>query len=216
MELNTSAAICDVNLEKSYLLDFSKEMVAWVKSEGYSLLDINLFPKPTLAVTTSKRSKSTPDIGKQVATYLWDNYIQYDSLFRKSWGVMDNFLPDNRLSSARRIILIGHGPGGQAIMDLLENRTMSVTNTVRAVIQVVGHDKVPIVPKYSDELRVWYTQHSYVVLPSRHRVLGPETRPRDLKRHGHLSPIEENKPIKMIMRALPGIREYVKTVLEDS
>lgn len=72
MELNTSAAICDVNLEKSYLvkpvrshffpldsiyflqLDFSKEMVAWVKSEGYSLLDINLFPKPTLAVTTSK------------------------------------------------------------------------------------------------------------------------------------------------------------------
>lgn len=89
---------------------------------------------------------------------------------------MDNFLPDNRLSSARRIILIGHGPGGQAIMDLLENRSMyvcllrhkylfthafqamSVTSTVRAVVQVVGHDKVPIVPKYSDELRVWYTQ----------------------------------------------------------
>ncbi|KAF9268927.1 histone deacetylase complex protein [Marasmius fiardii PR-910] len=189
-----SAATCDVNLERSYLLDFSKELITWVKSEGYSLLDINLFPKPTPAVAVSKRSKSAPDIGKQVATYIWDNYIQ--------------------LSSAQRVILIGHGPGGQAIMDLLDNRTMSVMNTVRAVIQVVGHTKVPIVPKYSDELRVWYNKHSYVVLPSRHRVLGPETKPKDLKRHGHLCPIDESQPIKMIMRALPGICEYVKTALE--
>jgi histone deacetylase 6 len=28
--------------------------------------------------------------------------------------------------------------------------------SVRAVVQVVGHSKVPMVPKYSDDLRTWY------------------------------------------------------------
>ncbi|KAL0573198.1 Histone deacetylase hda1 [Marasmius crinis-equi] len=135
-----SAASCDVKLEKSYLIDFSKELIVWVKEAGYSLLDINIFPKPTPPTVVSKRSKSAPDYTKQIATYLWDNYIQ--------------------LSSAQKIVLIGHGPGGHAVMELLENRTTSVMNTVKAVIQVVGHTKVPIVPKFSDDLRVWYTKAS--------------------------------------------------------
>ena len=28
--------------------------------------------------------------------------------------------------------------------------------TVKAVVQVIGHSKVPMVPKYSDDLRAWY------------------------------------------------------------
>jgi hypothetical protein len=60
-----SSVNCDVQLERSYLvriprlylsayyglitvqIDFSKELVNWVKTEGYSLLDVNLFPKPS-------------------------------------------------------------------------------------------------------------------------------------------------------------------------
>ncbi|KAI3618931.1 histone deacetylase clr3 [Moniliophthora roreri] len=183
---------CDVNLERSYLIDFSKELVAWIKKEGYSLLDVNIFPKPFTAQVISRRSKSAPDVGKQIITYLWDNYIQ--------------------LSSAQNIILIGHGPGCYPIMELIENRTNSIGKTVKAVIQVVGHTKVPIVPKDSD-LRDWYTKHSYVVLPHNHRILGPETKPKDLRRHGSLCPIEESQPIKLIMRALPGIQGYIKATL---
>jgi histone deacetylase 6 len=77
-------------------------------------------------------------------------------------------------------------------------------NTVKAVIQVMGHSKLPVVPKHPDELRSWYfkvrpdnmlltdaddaTQHSYVIIPSNHRILNHEFK-NDAKRHGKLSTI---------------------------
>lgn len=33
-------------------IDFSKELIAWVKNEGFSLLDANLFPKPAVVPLT--------------------------------------------------------------------------------------------------------------------------------------------------------------------
>lgn len=30
----------------SFEIDFSKELIAWVKTESYALLDVNLFPRP--------------------------------------------------------------------------------------------------------------------------------------------------------------------------
>lgn len=58
--------MCDVNMEHSYLvhfyffyrcycdqrllqIDFSKELIAWVTSENYALVDVNLFPRPFAA-----------------------------------------------------------------------------------------------------------------------------------------------------------------------
>jgi histone deacetylase 6 len=70
-------------------IDFSKELVAWVRKEGYALLDTNLYPKPSTTVqlvsglpalyTCSdkfQRHKSFEDVGRDIMTYLWDNYIQ--------------------------------------------------------------------------------------------------------------------------------------------
>lgn len=71
MELESSAT-CDVELERSYLaclifilvhapplilisvpqIDFSKGLIEWVKADGYSLLDANLFPKPATVVSS--------------------------------------------------------------------------------------------------------------------------------------------------------------------
>jgi len=31
-------------------IDFSKELVAWVRKEGYALLDANLYPKPSTSI----------------------------------------------------------------------------------------------------------------------------------------------------------------------
>jgi len=180
-----------VDLEKSYLIDFSKELIAWVKAEKYSLLDVNLFPKPFAKPLS--RSKSPDEIRKLVATYLWDNYVL--------------------LSNATSVILIGHGHGCRPVMDLLETRTVGVMRMVKVVIQVTGHSKLPMVPKDADDLRVWYRKHSLVIIPSTHRVLGPDTKAKDLRRHGTLSSIDEPQPVRLIMRALPGIKEFVKTEL---
>jgi histone deacetylase 6 len=83
-------------------------------------------------------------------------------------------------------------------------------NTVKAVIQVMGHTKLPVVPKHPDELRSWYfkvgpdnvllavpdnvIQHSYVIIPSNHRILNHEFK-NDAKRHGKLSTIGNFLPL---------------------
>ncbi|KAF8070511.1 histone deacetylase complex protein [Lyophyllum atratum] len=185
-----SSTTFNVELERSYLLDFSKELVAWIKKEGYSLLDANLFPKPAV---NSTRAKTSDDFGRDIVTYLWDNYVQ--------------------LSSARRVIIIGHGPGSRPIMELLERRTASVMKTVRAIIQIVGHSTVPATPKYADDVTEWYRKNSFIVIPSTHRILGPEVKPKDLRRHGELVPIDESQPVKLVLRALPGISQFVNQQL---
>ncbi|KAG6842183.1 hypothetical protein C0991_001676 [Blastosporella zonata] len=95
-------------------------------------------------------------------------------------------------------------------MDLLERRTTSAMKSVKAVVQIIGHSTVPVTPRYIDELTEWYHQNSFVVLPSSHRVLTPTLKPKDLRRHGSLVPIDESQVVKLIHRALPGISQFVK------
>lgn len=35
-----------------FKIDFSKELIGWVKDESYALLDVNLFPRPFVAMPT--------------------------------------------------------------------------------------------------------------------------------------------------------------------
>ncbi|KAF8664383.1 hypothetical protein AX16_000754 [Volvariella volvacea WC 439] len=194
LELESSLT-CDVQLQRSYLIDSSKELIEWIKSAGYALLDANLFPKPApVQYQQPSRTRKNVDIGGDVVTYLWDNYIQ--------------------LSNAEHVIFIGHGPGCQPLVDLLERRTTSALKKVKAVIQVVGHSKVPAVPKTSDDLRSWYAKHSFVVLPATHPTLGPDVKPKDLRKHGHLVPIDEAQPVKLVTKALAGIAQYIKEELD--
>lgn len=76
-----------------------------------------------------------------------------------------------RLSSAQRVILIGHGPGCRPLIDLVNRRgnlipfwvifdwhhpAKSVTKFVKAFIQVVGLQKMPSFPADVEDVRVWY------------------------------------------------------------
>ena len=74
---------------------------------------------------------------------------------------------NDRLSSAERVILIGHGPGAQHIMEFLHRRcessfnslsqlagllttkykAVSVMRSVKAIVQIVGHSSVPATPR---------------------------------------------------------------------
>jgi histone deacetylase 6 len=185
-----SAPTCDVQLENSYLIDFSKELISWIGTEKYSLLDINLFPRPSATASRLKKD----DLARDVMTYLWDNYIQ--------------------LSSAHRVILIGHGPGCVPLTRLLEQRSVGVMRYVKSVIQVVGHSKIPLIPARSEDLRAWYYKHSLVVIPSNHRVLLEETKV--TRGHGKILEINEPKPVRLVREALPYIREFVKEELDRS
>ncbi|KAJ7178500.1 histone deacetylase complex protein [Mycena crocata] len=188
-----SSINCDVQLERSYLIDFSKELVAWVKTEGYSLLDVNLFPKPS--DQPFPRAKGITELRKDVVTYLWDNYVQ--------------------LCNATNIILVGHGPGCQSLMEMIDLRATSVMKSVKAVVQVVGH--LPLrPPKNALDLREWYRDNSFVALPSNHQMWSPDTRAKDMKKHGNLQRIDEEQSVKLIIKALPAIKSFVKTQLSGT
>lgn len=187
--------MCDVNLEHSYLIDFSKELIAWVRSEGYALVDVNMFPRPfsTTPLPINMRSKNNmvENPSRDLLVYLWDNYIQ--------------------LSNAQRIILIGHGQGCQTLMDLFQKRPANMIKYVNLVVQVVGTAKIPLIPKDSNELKAWYAKNSIVIVHPQHPAFAPDNK--ILKRHGRVMRIDEVKPIKTMIKALPMIRDYIKQTL---
>ncbi|KAF8161152.1 histone deacetylase complex protein [Crassisporium funariophilum] len=190
LELESSAT-CDVQLERSYLIDFSKELIAWVKNQGYSLLDANLFPKPATVATMSME-----DVGRDVLTYLWDNYVQ--------------------LSGAHRVVLIGHGPGCKPLVDLVNRRATTVTKIVKAFIQVVGLPRAPTFPNDIEDARSWYERYSLVIVPSTHPITGPIMKPKDLRRHGTIITIQETRQIRLMIKGLSPIKDFVNEKLSGS
>ncbi|KAJ3856228.1 histone deacetylase complex protein [Lentinula lateritia] len=187
-----SAMTCDLNMERSYLLDFTKELMRWINGEGYALLDVNLYPKPFTSVSQNSKNSERYDDTTALLTYLWDNYIH--------------------LSGAKQIVFIGHGPACQPLMNLIDARFNSINRYVKAVVQVVGFAKVPVTPK-KDEFRSWYAKCSCVLLPANHHILRPEAL-HSIKKHGVLCPIEELQPVRIVMKGLPAIQAFIKAQLE--
>ncbi|KAL1942417.1 hypothetical protein VTO73DRAFT_6019 [Trametes versicolor] len=178
-----SVTHCNVRQEHSYLIDCSKALLTWAKAEGYAVLDVNVYPKPF----PKTKLKHTDDYGGAVMVYLWDNYVQ--------------------LTGARRVVLVGHGPGCNTIMSLIAQRAASVLKTVEGVVQVVGLHNVPTTPPNTPSLRQWYFDNSIVVVPSNHPIFHDS---KTMKKHGQVFRIDEEKPIKLIIKAMPGIQGFIK------
>ncbi|KAH6910361.1 histone deacetylase clr3, partial [Coprinopsis sp. MPI-PUGE-AT-0042] len=119
MELNSSAQI-DVDLQRSYLVDISKQMIGWVRREGHALIDVNLYPKPVEVqnITVSSFSSSGP---------------VHASLIMLS--------SSSRLSSAQRVVLVAHGSGCKPLADLLRARATSAMKIVKWWWRLVDADE---------------------------------------------------------------------------
>nr|VWO99336.1 Transcriptional repressor TUP1 [Ganoderma boninense] len=189
-----SVTYCDVRQEHSYLVDCSKELLTWARKESYAVLDVNVFGKPF----PKTKLKNIDDYASAVMVYLWDNYIQ--------------------LTDARQVILIGHGPGCAPLMSLIQQRATSVMKTVKGVVQVVGHHNVPYTPRDMEVLRQWYYDASSLYLPHPGANSGhlPVVVWTTFKKHGTIFRIAEEKPIKLIIKAMPGIQSYIQEKLGSS
>ncbi|EJD05919.1 histone deacetylase clr3 [Fomitiporia mediterranea MF3/22] len=180
------AMVCDVQLEHSYLLDVTKRLVEWVRQKGYAYAEINTYPRPP----QPNHRRSWSELAREVVSYLWDNYIL--------------------LSQAKKIVLIGHGPECQAVMDLLSTRVQTVMDTVQAVVLIVGREDIPSIPRHEDELRDWYTKSSFVAAPLDHE-LNIEGKIR--KKHGKVKFYNEKKRVKILSHALPDITSFIESKL---
>ncbi|OSX56322.1 hypothetical protein POSPLADRAFT_1175378 [Postia placenta MAD-698-R-SB12] len=173
---------CNVQQEHSYLIDCSKQIITWAKTSGYGLLDVNVHLNPDV----KSKLRNPEDPREDIMTYLWDNYIQ--------------------LADARRVVLIGHGPGCEALMTLMRKRGASVIRSVQAVVQVVGNHHVPVTPADGNGLRQWYYQNSLVVVPSGHNIFHDQ---KIKMKHGSVVRTDETKAIKLIIKAMPYIKEFI-------
>ncbi|THH11513.1 hypothetical protein EW146_g8016 [Bondarzewia mesenterica] len=186
-----NTATCDLHTEHGYLIDVSKQLVEWVRQEGFALLDINLFPKPPSVREFTYVSRSPEEYAREILTYLWDNYVT--------------------LSNAKRIILVGHGPGVIGLAQLIDARSTLLyhyfhNSNVNTVLWYYGNSNKRTTK--SADLIAWYTNHSLVVVPNDHQIFVSKKKilQRDLTEN-------EKKSIKLMIRAFPVIQNYVKALL---
>ncbi|KIY71127.1 histone deacetylase clr3 [Cylindrobasidium torrendii FP15055 ss-10] len=183
-----SALTCDLNIERTYLIESSRAIINWAKEEGYGLLDVNLFPK---FVSGIKPSKLTKDI----LVYLYDNYIQ--------------------LSDVENLILIGHGGACQAILGLILERWPVMEGTLRGVVNVSWLNIPTMSADASDEQLKWYKQHSLVAVPSSHPlVLSGKALKK--KKFGKILPVDhtESRSAKLMETAMPNIKDFIADMLD--
>ncbi|KAF9033243.1 histone deacetylase complex protein [Hymenopellis radicata] len=188
-ELQSSAS-CDLDIQRSYLLDASRAMVSWVKKSGYALLDVNLFAKPT----TLKRLQRQTNYGRETMVYVWDNYIS--------------------ISEARRIVFIGHGLGCAPMINFLDldERWATTEKRVKSIVQVVGIGDLPSTPRISAEFRAWYSENSLLIVPSDHYVCEPDDE--HVRKPGTIMTIDgDMQAVELLIKAHLGIQEWVHTDL---
>ena len=161
--------------------------MTWAKNRGYAMLDVNVLERPypkqrvSLHFIQLYSSSSNPCIFSYGirTTMLERRWFIFgtttSSTFSRDRSTIGSTSCRCRLSDARRIILIGHGPGCAPVMSLIQQRgeyplslscicalghissaASSVMKTVCGVVQVVGLHTIPATPRDMAELRTWY------------------------------------------------------------
>ncbi|TDL21881.1 histone deacetylase complex protein [Rickenella mellea] len=201
--------MCNMNIEYSHLVslllflrdntvaskllqvDVTHDLFQWIRSQNYSLVEVNTHSRrPKL----SNQIHSTGALTLELMTYVWDNYIQ--------------------ISGAKHVLLVGHGRGCEAMVELIDKRQRNIMKKVRAVVQVVGNTNIPHLPRGLDETFIhWYKENSFVAAPQQHRIFTDANKV--VKRLGHVERFDEENPSKLLSIALPHIQEFVNTRLES-
>ncbi|KAG9012505.1 Histone deacetylase hda1 [Tulasnella sp. JGI-2019a] len=179
----------NLDVEKSYLLDATRQLTDWLAADGFSLLDINLFPhrlkKNWIAL---HKGGNELMLTKQLLKYLWDNYIE--------------------LAEAEEIIIVASGHSCRILSDILINR--SVERKLKAVIQVVGSMAPARIPGSEIDVRNWYTQHSLIIIPKSHPCLDERN---FMNKNGRVEIIASEKPTLGFTEGLPFIKDFVRKKL---
>ncbi|KAF7296147.1 Histone deacetylase clr3 [Mycena kentingensis (nom. inval.)] len=183
-----SALTCDADLERSYLIDISEGLMDWANEEGFSVLDVNLFPRPA---EDYNRTRTTDDLQSELVAYLWDNYVQ--------------------LSSASNIVLVGHGSACSALISLINLRATSIIRNVKAVVQIIGNQPLRT-PKNSVTLREWFVEHSFLAVSASHDFWR-NAQEKDIKKQGTIHRFDTKETAQLMLASLPHMKKFVRDQL---
>lgn len=185
-------ATTDIQLANSYLLDTSDAVVDWTRERGYTLIDVNMLRAlPTTLPREGPRmvaNKGDPRDGK-LLRYLWDNYVD--------------------LSDADNVVIVGHGSGCAAVMELINHR--DVESKVKAVVQVGGLHSLVRVDPNNETRRNWFRASNRIYIPKSHPLMNEERLWRRLGGQIHTS--DKAKVVDVLNDSMPQIKEFVASKL---
>ncbi|KAJ9665365.1 Histone deacetylase hda1 [Coniosporium apollinis] len=162
-----------LELHNTYLTDVTKTYVDWAVKQGFGVIDVNI-PKhytqddDNAEYTESQSQESRKALTREVATFLWENYIE----------------PEN----ATHIFLMGIGTAYLGVLDLISSHERTTeSNKVDLVICFVADNPLNTVKRPADDnITNWYHEHSLVFVPSDHLAWDPARQRKIKKRYGNL------------------------------
>ncbi|KAI3625374.1 hypothetical protein CBS9595_000735 [Malassezia furfur] len=184
-----------------YMSDSSEFVAQWTSERGFACADMNTrasLPVRTLrnhdhdrALPRTNEAELKSQLGAQLL-YLWDNFFA--------------------LSPAKHIVLVAHGTACDAVVHLVSRRV--VQDRVVAMIQLMGYNPIPLVPKQRQELKAWYYKNSLVVCPHDHPLYAWDEQSASGKRLGHTVRASEPHAANLVQAAWPEVEAFIDTKLK--
>ncbi|KDE04664.1 hypothetical protein MVLG_04888 [Microbotryum lychnidis-dioicae p1A1 Lamole] len=201
MKASFTAANLDIDLERTTLIDTSREVLDWaITDNNFGLIDVNFLAH----TVTNKGTIIAPDLArdarleKELALFVWDQIAG--------------------LSVATNIVLFSMGTGSRAMMHVLQNR-QSVRERVRACIEILGLEHPPELGAESG-IRGWFKEKSLVMLPSTHPLHEDSRKAgKHQKKYGNVfrsMPDDEGRPIHLLRASMGKVKEFVRDRLPVS
>ncbi|SCZ95178.1 BZ3500_MvSof-1268-A1-R1_Chr11-2g03334 [Microbotryum saponariae] len=201
MKASFTAANLDIDLERTTLIDTSREVLDWaITDNNFGLIDVNFLAH----TVTNKGTIIPPDLArdarleKELALFVWDQIAG--------------------LSVATNIVLFSMGTGSRAMMHVLQNR-QSVRERVRACIEILGLEHPPELGAESG-IRGWFKEKSLVMLPSTHPLHEDSRKAgKHQKKYGNVfrsMPDDEGRPIHLLRASMGKVKEFVRDRLPVS
>ncbi|GAA5842198.1 hypothetical protein JCM3766R1_005063 [Sporobolomyces carnicolor] len=191
------ASTYDVDLERTQLLDTSREVLDWALHDmDFGVIDVNFLAHlPTIKGQLPDPSRNR-ELEKKLALHVWDSIVS--------------------LSTASNVVLFGTGAGCSALVEMVQKRGATVAQRVRACVSVLGHEPPPELDSSCD-YRTWYKQNSFVLLPSNHPLQDdPRKAGKNTKKFGNIlraTSDDEARPTHLLRASMPKIKEFLSAKL---
>ena len=180
-----------------YVADSADALVQWAMERNYALMDLcTMVPLPLQTVRNHSHGKAlaypddpTPSALNEQIQHIWDVYCA--------------------ISPVTKVFLVGLGTGCEVLMHLITTR--AIQSRVHGMVQVMGMNSIPLVPKAQRELKSWYLKHARVICPPTHPYFAWNEQASSGKRLGTVQRSHSPCPMETLVQCLPNIDSMLST-----
>ncbi|KAJ4398464.1 Histone deacetylase hda1 [Didymella pomorum] len=187
-------------LHNTWLTDVTKSYIDWAIDNDFAVIDVNI-PKfvaveseeSNLGYTKADDQKVRADRTREIANYLWTNYIE----------------PNN----ATQVFFMGIGDAYLGLVDLLSRNesTTEETSNLELIIGFVAESAISSVKRINtdDDIGLWYHQHSKIFVKQSHFAFNRNSTKKLRKKLGDLQQSDWDTLDEMLV----GHRQEVQDLL---